>query len=90
LGVVRSAPANRSTSVEVECGATLVFYTDGLVERRDLAIDEALSRLRASVESAPPVDLEAFLDRLVDFAAGGVDDDVAILAVEIPAGARGT
>lgn len=89
LGVVRSGPTHPSTSIGVEHGATLVLYTDGLVEERDVAIDQALSRFRGLVESLPRTDLESLLDRLVEIAVGGVDDDVAILAVEIPANSGG-
>jgi hypothetical protein len=85
LGVVRSGPPHPSTSIGVEHGTTIVLFTDGLVEQRDLDIDQALSRLTELVDSFPRADLESLLDRLVDFAAGGVDDDVAILGVEIPA-----
>jgi serine phosphatase RsbU (regulator of sigma subunit) len=84
LGVVRSASRHPSSSVDLRDGATLVLFTDGLVERRDESIDESLARLELTVRSWPPLGLEGLLDRLFDVAAGGVDDDVAILAVEIP------
>jgi hypothetical protein len=84
LGVVRSASTHRSTSIGVESGVTLVLYTDGLVERRGLTIDQAMSRLKRLVESSPRAEIEQLLDWLDDIAAGGIDDDVAILAVEIP------
>jgi hypothetical protein len=84
LGVVRSACRHPSSSVDLRDGATLVLFTDGLVERRDESIDESLARLELTVRSWPSLGLEGLLDRLFDVAAGGVDDDVAILAVEIP------
>jgi phosphoserine phosphatase RsbU/P len=50
-----SAGANRrTTTIPVEPGTLLCFYTDGLVERRDQAIDTMLDRLRTAVEPGPP------------------------------------
>jgi PAS domain S-box-containing protein len=66
-----------------EPGDTLVLYSDGLVERRDVPIDEVIGRLCDAADrhrARPPDDLcGALLDELL----GGepVDDDVALLAV---------
>lgn len=84
LGVERSGPGHGATTIDISHGATLVFYTDGLVERRDVPIDESLRWLSERVGSWPSLGLDELLDRLFEIAAGGVDDDVAILGVEIP------
>lgn len=84
LGVERSTPGHEATTIDVGNGATLVFYTDGLVERRDVPIDESVDWLSERVGSWPSLVLDELLDRLFEIAAGGVDDDVAILAVELP------
>ena len=67
----------------IEPGATLLLYTDGLVERRSEPIDERLRLLqRAAGES--PDDLEATCDHLVrTLLDEGPADDVALLAVRL-------
>jgi serine phosphatase RsbU (regulator of sigma subunit) len=60
---------------------TVVFVTDGLIERRGVEITDSLERLRQAAETVEP-DLEAFCDRLLaGFVTGPIDDDVAILVV---------
>ena len=62
-------------------GATVLLYTDGLVERRDRSLEEGLELLRATVESGPSEPdalVEHVLERLL--ADGERDDDVALLA----------
>jgi CheY-like chemotaxis protein len=62
-------------------GATLVLYTDGLIERRDADIDvgfAALARAAARVDA----DLDRFCERLVrELAPPVVRDDIAVVAV---------
>jgi integral membrane sensor domain MASE1/anti-sigma regulatory factor (Ser/Thr protein kinase) len=68
-------------SVWVEPGATLLFYTDGLVERRTERIDDRLELLQRAAGEAPD-DLEAACDHLIDSLLDhGPADDVAVLAV---------
>ncbi|TYP86608.1 SpoIIE family protein phosphatase [Blastococcus xanthinilyticus] len=61
-------------------GSTLLLYTDGLVERRDEALDEGMARAAqalAAGRALPPLELAAALTgRLLDDAP---DDDVAFL-----------
>jgi serine phosphatase RsbU (regulator of sigma subunit) len=61
-------------------GATLILYTDGLIERRDIDIDKRLATL---VEAAGAVDgdLDRFCGRLLELAGPAVDDDIAVVAV---------
>jgi len=42
-----------STKVPLALGSTVVFYTDGLIERREQAIDVGLERLRAAAFAGP-------------------------------------
>jgi serine phosphatase RsbU (regulator of sigma subunit)/CheY-like chemotaxis protein len=66
---------------ELPPGGTLVFVTDGLIERRGVEISESLERLRVAAETVEP-DLDAFCDRLLaEFVTGPIDDDVAILVI---------
>ena len=67
----------------IERGSVLLFYTDGLVERRRRPIDEGLELLTQAVATAPgdPESLcDHILDRLHD---NDHDDDVALLAVRV-------
>jgi serine phosphatase RsbU (regulator of sigma subunit) len=67
--------------ITVEPGATLLAFTDGLVERRGEVLDVGLERLEAAATSTPLA-----LDDLVEMlatklASDGHHDDTAILAV---------
>ena len=67
-------------SVDVPYGATLVLYTDGLVEDRDRPIDEGLRKLRAATNADDP----AIVCRTVMHDLIGnrtAIDDVAVLAL---------
>ena len=69
------------TELTIPPGATLVLFTDGLVERRRDHIDTglaALARAAGRVED----DLEGFCDRLLtEVGPEKPDDDIAILAL---------
>jgi anti-sigma regulatory factor (Ser/Thr protein kinase) len=68
-------------NVWVQPDATLVFYTDGLVERRAERIDDRLLLLQHAAGEAPE-DLEAACDHLIGTLLDhGPADDVAVLAV---------
>jgi CheY-like chemotaxis protein len=85
LGIRADRPADLEFTLPP--GATLVLYTDGLVERRDIEIDR---RLAALAEAAVPVDddLDRFCGRLLELAGPGVDDDIAVVAVRRTGAAR--
>ena len=75
---VRSGVRYTSTAVDAPPAATLLAFTDGLVERRGETIDTGLERLeRAAV--GQDGDLDELLDNLVsDLRRDGGDDDTAI------------
>jgi PAS domain S-box-containing protein len=81
LGVFES-PNHREMTTELAPGATIVLYTDGLVEERGVSIDQGLEALRlaASQDTCHPDEL---LDRLVAamLAIHPANDDIAILAL---------
>jgi serine phosphatase RsbU (regulator of sigma subunit) len=66
----------------LEPGATLVLYTDGLVERRDEDIDRGLRRL-GEAAAHPTENTEGLCDLLLDELSdpGGLTDDIALLIV---------
>lgn len=78
LGVL-SSRSYEQTTVQLAGGGTLVLFSDGLVERRGMAIDVGLEALAQSVR--PEEDLEALAAGLVAGADPEGDDDVALLAV---------
>ena len=78
LGTGADAP-RRTTSVPLPEDATVVFYTDGLIERRREPITEGLKRLRAAIE---PGSAEAVCTSLMlNVAERQPTDDVAVLTV---------
>jgi serine phosphatase RsbU (regulator of sigma subunit)/PAS domain-containing protein len=83
LGVDPEARREESV-VTLDRGATVLLYTDGLVERRDADLDAGLSRLRDALRELADRPLQELLDevleRLVD---GHPEDDVALVAVRL-------
>ncbi len=70
----------------VEPGATLILYTDGLVERRGRDVDEGIEALIDLVRATAPgaADVDDLCDRLLDGMVDGTpEDDVALLAARL-------
>ncbi|MGW9398508.1 SpoIIE family protein phosphatase [Streptomyces sp. NPDC055642] len=85
LGLV-PYPACESAVEPLLPGSTLLLYTDGLVERRDEDLTAGLERLRRHASAAVHRPLEAFCDTLLaDQLTVDNDDDVAMLALRLPA-----
>ena len=85
LGVMPYATYEQA-SIELPAGATLLLYTDGLVERPGEVLDEGLGRLAATLAAAasePERLCDEVLARLVP--GGAAADDVALLALHSPA-----
>jgi serine phosphatase RsbU (regulator of sigma subunit)/anti-sigma regulatory factor (Ser/Thr protein kinase) len=71
----------RNTTFTIEPGSTLLLYTDGLVEGRQLPLDDGLERLRSSMLGQ--ADCAEVCDVVLDglSLAGPNRDDTALLAV---------
>ncbi len=82
LGVL-PFPSFEENSVEVGAGATVILYTDGLVERVGVHIDEGLAELAEAVREAPTTP-DQLCDHLLAtlVPGGGAPDDVALLALQ--------
>jgi anti-sigma regulatory factor (Ser/Thr protein kinase) len=84
LGVDLDAARVPSAEIDVPPGALLVFYTDGLVERRDEPMERGLARLRDVVarNATMPLRLlkQAIFSELVDDRA---TDDIALVVLRI-------
>jgi serine phosphatase RsbU (regulator of sigma subunit) len=80
IGVDRNA-SYTSATVTVAPGATLLAFTDGLVERRGESIDVGLGRLRQHATSNHAT-LDELLTRVVsNLRQDGSDDDTAIAGI---------
>ena len=65
-------------------GDVLVFYTDGLIERRDRALLDGLKALREVAAGATAVDAAGIGEELLARLADSPEDDVAVVVVRIP------
>ncbi|MEU2184473.1 SpoIIE family protein phosphatase [Streptomyces thermolilacinus] len=65
----------------VPANATVLFYTDGLIERRDESLDDAMERLSRHVAALAREPLDVLCDELLIGLGADSDDDIAILAV---------
>jgi serine phosphatase RsbU (regulator of sigma subunit)/anti-sigma regulatory factor (Ser/Thr protein kinase) len=83
VGALATAAYEESRGV-LNPGATLLLYTDGLVEDRKTPLDEGLGRLRDAAREGPE-ELEAFCSHVMRRAIGSTpcDDDAALLAVQL-------
>jgi anti-anti-sigma factor len=84
LGLPDRAPRTEVTE-PLRVGATLLLYTDGLVERRESTLDEGMDRL-ADVAgrlraAAVPTAAETVLDRMLG--GKGPSDDVAVVVARL-------
>jgi serine phosphatase RsbU (regulator of sigma subunit) len=80
VGVDRAA-SYASTTISAPPGATLLAYTDGLVERRGESIDAGLERLRARA-SGNHASLDELLTRVLeDLRDDASEDDTAIAGI---------
>jgi PAS domain S-box-containing protein len=87
LGVVPDAPYSERTA-PLDEGATLILYTDGLVERRTEVLDAGFARLEA-VAGEFDGDLEAMCEAIIDgtLLDRNTDDDVTLLVLRRAGGA---
>ena len=85
LGVLAHIDRQES-GASLEPGATLLLYTDGLIERRGESLDEGLSALTSAVDRLAGLPLPQMCDQLlVDLLPENNDDDVALVAVRLHA-----
>jgi anti-anti-sigma factor len=92
LGVPGRSPYTEG-SVRIEPGATLLLYTDGLVERRGELLDDGLARVLDVATRHASADPGRLTSRLLADVLADTDqpDDVAVIAARLlpdPLGAR--
>ncbi|HEY6739374.1 MAG TPA: SpoIIE family protein phosphatase [Actinopolymorphaceae bacterium] len=83
LGLAPNQP--RISAIEpLPPGATLLLYTDGLIERHDEDLDDGLGRLLEHASALADAPLDAFCDELLAKHAASGDDDMALIALRLP------
>jgi serine phosphatase RsbU (regulator of sigma subunit) len=83
LGVHPGAPRSEHVAT-VERGATVLLYTDGLVERHDQEFDEGIDRLAAELAAVGPAPVSQVADELLTrLLPERNEDDVALIAVRL-------
>ena len=81
LGVELDAQYEQVT-LQLRTGDTLLFYTDGLIERRAASISDALAEFATAAVPADP-DVDTHVARILASAASDTGDDACILAVRV-------
>lgn len=76
------AASYQEVTTSLQPGDALVLFTDGLIERRDEAIDESLESLLV-IASAPAGDIGGFADHLLSQARSDTSDDACLVAVQV-------
>ncbi len=83
LGIEPATPRAEHVTV-VDQGATLLLFTDGLVERRDQGLDEGLGLLRSALVELAGRPLPEICDEvLARLVPDRSEDDVALVAVRL-------
>jgi serine phosphatase RsbU (regulator of sigma subunit) len=81
LGLDPSAEYDEAI-LQLQSGDTLLLFTDGLIERREGSISDALGELAAT--AAPPADDAASLaDRILSSAVSDTGDDACLVTIRI-------
>jgi PAS domain S-box-containing protein len=89
LGVQRCHYKDHEYQLDDGC---LVMFTDGLVERRGVFLDDRLALLEASLRSAPTMEPATVSDFVIDAMTAderSSDDIVVLAARRVPAGVEG-
>ncbi len=80
IGFGLATTHRRSGVVDLPPGGLIVFYTDGLIERRDRPLDDGLALLRKTITTGPP---EMVCAQVMAALVGThpTQDDVALLVI---------
>jgi PAS domain S-box-containing protein len=84
--VVQRKSSRPQSCVVLPPGSTLMLYTDGLVERRDVSLDDGIARVSETVAGGMHLPVDAVADAVLNEMTppGGYDDDIAIVVYRQP------
>lgn len=82
--------ARSTATVELEPGDSLVYFTDGLIERRDRGLREGLAALVDAAAAVTATDAAGIGEDLLARLADQPEDDVAVVVVRVPDAAEAT
>ncbi|WP_393072208.1 PP2C family protein-serine/threonine phosphatase [Streptomyces sp. LN704] len=87
IGVDTGMP-RRDHTRRLPHGSTVIFYTDGVTEHPHQPIDQTMAHLAAHATAHAGLPLQELLDTLADHHPSDGHDDMALLAIRIPAPPR--
>ncbi|NYI58362.1 PAS domain S-box-containing protein [Cellulomonas soli] len=73
-----------TSTVELRPGDVVVYYTDGLIERRDRGLREGLDQLGRVAAAVTARDAAGIGEELLSRLADHTEDDVAVVVVRVP------
>ncbi|MFI5911947.1 PP2C family protein-serine/threonine phosphatase [Dactylosporangium sp. NPDC051541] len=75
-------PVQRSSHhADLDPGAMVVFYTDGLIERRDQGLDIGLERLRDTLKGRQHLTADQLCDHLSEEFGDNTEDDIVLTVI---------
>ena len=78
-----AAPSRADHTVALAPGSSVVFYTDGLVERRGVPLPVSVRWLTGILEGRQALDAEALCDHVIGELGGRVEDDIALMVLQV-------
>lgn len=73
-----------SAGTDVLAGDVLIFYTDGLIERRDRSLRQGVEQLAEVAAGITAIDAAGIGEELLSRLADSPEDDVAVVVVRVP------
>jgi serine phosphatase RsbU (regulator of sigma subunit) len=77
----RSRTVRTDHRLQLVPGTSVIFYTDGLVERRGASLDDSLRELTGVLEGCAAMTAEQLCDHLLGYFSGDSEDDVVLAVV---------
>lgn len=84
-GLIGFLPRPRSSAtIRLRPGDVVLFYTDGLIERRDRSMQAGVKELQEFAQTVPQCAADQWGELLLRALADAPEDDVALVVVRIP------